>query len=344
MTARAVYDGAMYSEEDLASAVKAGVLSEDTADAFRRHVAQISRSPVADEERFRLVTGFNDIFVVIACVLLLLSLAWIGSSLAPPAGGTIAAAVAAWGLAEVFVRRRRMALPAIVLLLAFVGSVLAASSSILVSQPVSAGPVVGALAITAAAAWLHWRRFQVPITVAAGWAATLGVAVALVVWAWPDAIRFRAWLAFAAGVASFLLAMHWDAADTRRETRKADIAFWLHLLAAPLLVHSAFSALGVLDGRAVPGQALAVLALYVALALVSLAIDRRALMVSALGYVLYTFSALLKEQGVVSLNFAVTALVLGSALLLLSAFWHRSRAFVLGRVGPGLQARLPPTA
>ena len=106
-------------------------------------------------------------------------------------------------------------------------------------------------------------------------------------------------------------------------------------------MHSAFSALGVLSGTSA-AQALAVLALYVLIALVSLAIDRRALMVSALGYVLYTFSALLKETGVVSLNFAVTALAIGSALLLLSAFWQRSRAFVLRLVGPGLKARLPP--
>lgn len=332
----------MYSEEDLVSAVKAGVLSDETAAAFRQYVSQISQTPVADEERFRLITGFNDIFVVIACVLLLLSLAWIGAAVAPPAGGTIAVAIAAWGLSEFFVRRRRMALPAIVLLLAFVGAVLTAALSLLVDGPVSAPAVIGALAITAAAAWLHWRRFQVPITVAAGWAATLGLGVALVVWAFPDAIRFPGILSFAAGAASFLLAMRWDAADTRRQTRKADIAFWLHLLAAPLLVHSAFSALGVLSGRTTPAQALAVLALYVLIALVSLAIDRRALMVSALGYVLYTFSALLKETGVVSLNFAVTALAIGSALLLLSAFWHRSRAFVLRLVGPGLQARLPP--
>jgi hypothetical protein len=332
----------MYSEEDLVSAVKAGILSEEAAQAFRHHVAQVSRTPVADEERFRLVTGFNDIFVVIACVLLLLSLAWIGSAVAPPAGGALAAAAAAWGLAEFFVRRRRMALPAIVLLLAFVASVLTAALSILVDGPLTAPPLVGALAVTAAAAWLHWRRFQVPITIAAGWAATLGLALAVVVWAYPDAIRFTSAMAFVAGAASFLLAMRWDAADTRRETRKSDIAFWLHLLAAPLLVHSAFTALGVMQGRTTAGDALAVLVMYLLIGLVSLAIDRRALMVSALGYVLYTFSALLQETGVVSLNFALTALVIGSALLLLSAFWHRSRAFVLTRFGSPVQRWLPP--
>jgi len=64
-------------------------------------------------------------------------------------------------------------------------------------------------------------------------------------------------------------------------------------------------------------------------------------MVAALGYVLYTFSALLSQYGVVSLGFAITALAMGSALLLLSAFWHRSRALVLTCLPHALQARLP---
>ena len=70
----------MYSEDDLSSAVAAGVLTEASAEAFRAHVEQRQRSSAVDEEHFRLVTGFNDIFVVIACVLLLASLAGIGAS------------------------------------------------------------------------------------------------------------------------------------------------------------------------------------------------------------------------------------------------------------------------
>jgi hypothetical protein len=342
MTAAAVYHAAMFSEEDLVSAVNAGVLSDETAAAFREHVAQIGRTSVADEERFRLVTGFNDIFVVIACVLLLVSLGWIGSAVAAPAVGAVAAAAAAWGLSEFFVRRRRMALPAIVLLLAFVGAVFVAAITSLEPLPSRPLRAVVALAFTAAAAWMHWRRFQVPITVAAGCAAAIGFVIEIVIWAVPDALQHLSAFTFVAGVALFVLAMWWDAADPQRQTRRADIAFWLHLLAAPLLVHSVFTSIGVLRGETRPGQAVAVLALYVAIALVSLAIDRRALMVSALGYVLYTFSALLKQTGVVSLNFAVTALVIGSALLLLSAFWHGSRAVVLSRAGSRLQGWLPP--
>src|SRR5438874_3733945 len=37
---------------------------------------------------------------------------------------------------------------------------------------------------------------------------------------------------------SDLAAMAFDASDRERATRRADCAFWLHLLAAPLIVHS----------------------------------------------------------------------------------------------------------
>jgi hypothetical protein len=81
----------MYTDEDISSAVAAGVLTEEAATAFRAHVATLRNAAAVDEESFRLITGFNDIFVVIACALLLASLGWIGAALAPWLG---AAAVA----------------------------------------------------------------------------------------------------------------------------------------------------------------------------------------------------------------------------------------------------------
>ena len=329
----------MYSDEDLASAVGAGVLTDQAAEAFRMHVAQLRRAPAVDEEHFRLVTGFNDIFVVIACVLLLVSLAGIGAAAATWVGAA-AVAAAAWLLAEFFTRKRRMALPSIVLLLAFVGGVLAVVFLLLPQQ--TPGGFAVASAFAAAAACLHWWRFRVPITVAAGAAAVVGCAFALLISVAPEASNWLNALSLIAGVAVFTLAMRWDATDTMRQTRRSDVAFWLHLLAAPLLVHPIFTALGVTSGQANAGQAIVVVALYVAIALVSLAADRRALMVSALTYVLYAFSALLKQYGVVSLSFAITALAIGAALLLLSAFWHPTRAFVLGFLPPAIQQRLAP--
>jgi len=329
----------MYSEEDIASAVAAGVLTEASAAAFRAHVAQRQHSTAVDEEHFRLVTGFNDIFVVIACMLLLASLAGIGASYSTFLGGA-AVAAAAWLLAEFFTRKRRMALPSIILLLAFVGGVFATVFLALATKEMYGFAVASAFA--AGAAWLHWRRFRVPITIAAGAAAVVGFAFALFMWAAPGADKWLPTLSLVAGVVVFAAAMRWDGTDTLRQTRRSDVAFWLHLLAAPLLVHPIFTMLGVTGGHADLAQGLAVVVLYVAIAVVSLAVDRRALMVSALTYVLFAFTALLKQFGVVSLGFAITAFGIGAALLLLSAFWHPTRAFVLGFLPPALQQRLAP--
>ncbi|SVB12999.1 uncharacterized protein METZ01_LOCUS165853, partial [marine metagenome] len=68
----------MYTDDDIESAVEAGILTDDNAAAFRGHVSERRGAPLVDDEHFRFITGFNYIFVVIACVLSLVSLAWIG--------------------------------------------------------------------------------------------------------------------------------------------------------------------------------------------------------------------------------------------------------------------------
>jgi hypothetical protein len=328
----------MYSDEDIDSAVAAGAISAEAAAALRAHVAAQRHTPAVDEEHFRLVTGFNDIFVVIASALLLISVGWIGSTVEKWVGA-LATAAAAWVLAEFFVRKRHMALPAIVLLIAFCGNVFFA-----VFLPVKGAAAATAIAslVTVAAAWAHWMRFHVPITVAAGTAALAAALIAMLLYWVPVARDSLSLLLFVAGVAVFIAALRWDASDVRRETRSSDIAFWLHLLAAPLLVHPVFQVIKLTSGQGSVASALMATGLYVAIALVSLAVDRRALMVSALGYVLYAFAALLRSNGVVSLDFALTAFVIGSALLLLSAFWQVSRRFALGKLPRSMTSRLPP--
>ena len=294
----------MYSEGDLQDAVTAGVLSPQAAQALRDHVAQLRASPVVDEENFRLLTGFNDIFVAIAGIILLVAVGWLGNSVRLGAAehhpsvmsGALVAAVS-WGLAEYFTRQRRMALPSILLLAGFVGGVAFALGALAGQLFPDAGDretsliISGVAAFSALAAWMHWRRFMVPVTVAAG---------------------------------------------------AADVAFWLHLTAAPMIAHSLFNLLGVFRGDDISiGKAVVVILLYIAFGLVGLAVDRRALLVSSLAYVLFALYALFKQAGAVELSAAFTALVIGSSLLLLSALWHHARMLVVGALPPSLTNRLP---
>jgi len=337
----------MYSDEDLDAAVAAGALSAESAAAFRAHVGQLRATPAVDEEHFRLVSSFNDIFVAIAGTLVLVAVGWIAETITHGLVG-VAVAATAWGLAEFFTRKRRMALPSILFLLAFAGGVFA--TLVPTENIAMAGSRTGdigiklafAAAVTAGFTWLHWRRFRVPITVAAGAAALVGVAVGLLLAITPDLLKWMNVILFAAGIAVFAFAMRWDIADPLRQTRRSDVAFWLHLLAAPLIVHPVFTLFGLLSKDVEIGGAVVILLLYVVMAVIALIIDRRALMVSALVYVLAAISAVLEKFSAVSVSVALTALIIGSALLMLSAFWHVSRAGVVGRLPASWQQKLPP--
>lgn len=348
----------MYSEQDLQDAVQHGVLSEETVQAFKAFVADKKQISQVDEESFRLLTGFNDVFVVIACVMLMVAAGWIGGSLL---GSTLIAGIA-WFLSEVFIRRKQMALPAIVLFGAFtaaIGVTAATLYSVLMSIATlganangydkiqlftgtyKGGLLVG-FAVAVLAACLHWYRFRVPIAVAGGAATLIAFTLGLV--AKDISGDALLGLIFFAGLNVFFFAMWWDVRDPLRQTRRTDVAFWLHLLAAPLLVHPVFA---LLDFSSTPTGAwwrvVAVLVLYGLIAMISLCIDRRALMVSALAYVLYAFAELFKQSGVVELSFAVAAFIVASALLTLSVFWHRSRVFVLTLIPDYWRNRLAST-
>ncbi len=361
----------MYTEDDLEAALAAGVLDAPTLARLRHFQERRGAAPAVDEEQFRLITGFNDIFVSIACVLTLVAVGWIGADLAGDGAvwlvGALVAATA-WGLAEVFTARRRMALPSILLLAAFVAGLFEAGATLIAiplgvadwaggatahrwgfdasgdfRSAAAALTVAGGGAVAMGGAVAHWRRFHVPITIAAGVAALAAVLLALLVAAVPALEAHLTPLVFLAGLCAFALAMRWDMSDPLRQTRRSDVAFWLHLLAAPMIVHPIFMG-GLIDGGVTTGGAAAVIALYVVLALVALAIDRRALMVSALAYVLYALSSLFHSFGALTLNTALTALVLGSALLLLSAYWAVARSRVVMLLPPALAAKLPPVS
>ena len=123
------------SGDTLASAVAQGVLTAEQVDALRQLERARTAPPPAepkDDENFRFINGFSDIFVTIGLALFLGALSYSFNG----APGSLAVAVASWLLAEYFTRRRRMALPSIVLLLVFAVSVFVAVAEILDATPI----------------------------------------------------------------------------------------------------------------------------------------------------------------------------------------------------------------
>lgn len=352
----------MVRDEHINAAVAQGIITSDQAQRLRA-LAQDSSLREAlpadpDDERFRLIGGFNDVFVTIGVGLLVAALFALASVLEFRIGFAALAMVAAWGLSEIFSRRMRLALPSIALAIMFAGAgsfmgvfvgglfvTLADRLTSLVDaqRALAATPAIFAGLGAAAAALIHERRFHVPVDwaiAAAGLTYAIAHAVSFAVPGFSSALLFAI-----LGTCIFIAALRVDASDRERQTRRSDIAFWLHLVAAPMVVHGGIQLLvGSSDGMGT-GQALAVLAIFVLLGLVAIVIDRRALLVSGLTYAGVAMGYLLSQGVQQDMGLSLTLLGLAVVVLGLSAGWRSLRRAVLPLLPLGsLRHSIPPPA
>ncbi len=358
----------MLHDDDLDAAVGAAIVTQAQADALREFAVKrrsTGAAERADEEHFRFMRGFNDIFFTIGVVLFGIGVSIFAAMQGVPAVYALAAVVM-WGLAELLVRRMRLVLPGIAILVFFVMFVvstapmaylpvgdaggIAANSlqsrpSLIAGLLLSGSPlqmaikaIIGALA---AAGFYARFRFPFALLVIAGGAV---IAVEFAAATALDAAGVpRTALLLLCGVVIFGFAMWFDLSDRLRATRRSDCAFWLHVLAAPLIVHSL---IGLTAGQSFnPGNG--VLALIVAIAvlltIIALIIDRRALLVSALVYVGGVIAfALSKAILNPALTLIATLVVLGILVLALGVGWAVLRRRVLSFLPSHLVDRLPP--
>ena len=352
----------MIANEILAKGVEQGIISAEQAERLRALEGvggppELPASP--DDEQLRFIGGFSDIFVTIGLAMFLGAIGYFSLQAGGKPAMWIAVAITAWLLAEFFTRLRRMALPSIVLLIVFAVAVFIGASIFLgagmspYSYPLTPMGMFGIntseptlLAIAALVSVLltavHYWRFGVPITIAAGCGALTGTAVGLVYGLAPELspVAHNA-VILVCGVAIFALAMRFDMADPQRLTRRTDIAFWLHLLAAPLIVHSLIKGMVTVASKLSPESAVAIMVVFLALSFVAVLIDRRAMLVSGLSYAGFAFWTLISQAGFSDMTTPFTILTLGAFVLLLSAGWRPLRAGILGIVPSALTRRLP---
>lgn len=330
-----------YTEQDLQDAVRDGVVSETEANAFRSYMA--SRSPQLDEEAFHLYRGFNDVFVALASILLFTGIAWFTADLGVVAACLLVMAVAV-ALSEYFTLRRRLALTSIVYVLGF--SFAAATGMFRTIWPddqiVLSGGMIGALhdatrfgilaalACGAAAAGLFWWRYRVPIAVAVG-AFFVGAAT---YWTW---VLFSPFenpflganiVLLALGVGAFSFAMYWDVRDPGRTSLHSDVAFWLHLLAAPAIAHPIF---WWVQSGGLPAdwlEATAVVGCYLGLACVAVIVNRRAIMVAATAYLIGAVAWYFEELSAFY-SIAIALVLIGCVFLAMAVWWSNIRAALI---------------
>ena len=330
----------MYTNDDLNGAVEQGIFTQDSVETFRDYISEQKETKTVDEENFKLLTGFNDIFVVIASILLLSSAGWIASAVGSRFSAGVVALIA-WGLSEFFVGKRKMPLPAIVLLLVFVASIFKLFYIEPTYSSIEETGSIFAFAMAGVATIFHWKRFAVPITIAIGMGVVTLFLISSFIDMFPDSKEYIAFVIFLIGIGVFLVAMYWDMQDRKRVSNHSHVAFWLHLLASPLIIHSLFLGLGVFDNNIGSFALFSILFAYVLLSIISLTIERRALMVSSLLYVLYALKTLFTEYGFEGYGLSLGGVIIGLGLLFLTAFWTKARATVVGYMPSFIQLKVP---
>jgi hypothetical protein len=370
----------MFDDDDLEAAVAERILTAEQVEKLRAFVGgRRLAADRADDERFRFMRGFNDFFFAVGIVLF-------GAGIAYFAGreplNNLLAAMLVWALAEYLVRRMRLVLPGILLACLFAFFVFRLTDWASIAHLIGLSPNVqpqhaftpfelffgestrGAVAVralaTALATALFYVRFRLPFALLLIAASLVLFVLALISVFLPLGSATYPLLLLACGLAVFAAAMAYDLADRARTTRQTDCAFWLHLLAAPLIVHSLIRLiLPVPEAARVPAtpfgltmtttSAVTIVVIVACLTAVAVLIDRRALLVSALIYlgvaIGYALAGAVRtgadNQPII---FFATLVILGVLVLALGVGWQPLRRLFLRLFPPGLVNRLPPAA
>ncbi|MCY6383152.1 hypothetical protein [Hoeflea prorocentri] len=304
-----------------------------------------SHGSAREEEQFRFISGFNDVFLAIGVALFVSACVMSANIFSFSASSLAAAAVGMWLVSEILAVRMRRAIPSMIAALAFVGFTVTASHAFL-TDPVRFGPggLTQAYTVTIAAffwATLYYVRFRLPFSVfmigssavAIGFIAFMHLVSSGIetIEGFFKAQNLVAIYALVSGLIVFAIAMRIDRMDPERTSRKTDIAFWLHLLAAPLIVHALmYLATGIELGGLTTVVTLAsafwVIAIFVALSVVALVIDRRAILVAALTYLGGALWFIASSSRYASSNAElVSVLIIAIFVIGLGVGWHAIR-------------------
>jgi hypothetical protein len=342
----------MLTRDDLDEAVARGIVDKIQAakllDIGHERMQGLRRAAGRDE-RFVFMRNFNELFIAIGCALLGVATYFI-VTLAFVSIGFLAFVVGLallWGLAELLTGRLRLTLPSIVNAVFLV--LLAGLAGVLVRFPFLDMDYLrlgfpGLLSIGAAlpallAASLFYWRFRLPFALVLIAAAATAMLVATLISTAGEPILVTPAL-LAAGIASFAVAMWYDLSDRERLSRRADCAFWLHLIAGPLIVHSVVIGIWP-EGPLTPSIAATVLSIMALFALIALVVDRRALLVSSLAYIGTTMSWGFNMFGSGTHSLLATFLVLGVGVIVLGISWHSVRRLLLACLPAMIVNRLP---
>ena len=278
-----------------------------------------AEEPQDKEEPLKFIRSFGDIFISLGIVILIFAINMIGLSgyayLLPVLGFVV--------MAEWLVRVRRLSLPGIAILLAilyFVNKAIAFDHE---------NATIFGLGVLAVTSLLFYLRYKMPFSLLPLTASLVAIAMVQIgVKAIEQPLIF-----LGLGLVVFVVAMIFDVRDTERKSHLSDSAFWLHLLASPLIVHGAMVSLLFSQSswiQAIDKEIIIIVFFLVFLAL-ALLLDRRAMLVSTQLYMIYALTQVFEGQLNSTQNVLIYVLItIGLVVIFFGTYWYKTRYLLFG--------------
>ncbi|MDH5516886.1 MAG: hypothetical protein OEY36_03575 [Gammaproteobacteria bacterium] len=306
----------MISKSTLQQAAREGLLSAEQIEPLHRFIQQqASGTEPTTAESLKFIRSFGDIFITLGIVFLLMAINMTSlsglSNLLPVLIFVV--------LAEWLLRHRRLVLPGMAILIAllfFINKAISFDTEYALES---------AFLLLSVSSLLFYWRYKLPfalLPLAAGLVALFSVIIGL------DLLQQPAILALP-GLIIFSIALWFDTQDTARASSLSDNAFWLYLLAAPLIVHALMVTL-IISESAINKNILMML-FFAVFFLLALLIDRRIILVSSQLYLIYALTQLLQNQ-LGSTQEMMMYILIGLALFVIyfGTYWYKTRRLIFG--------------
>lgn len=311
----------MITRSSLEKAAEKNIIQEEQVEPLYQFLHEQPADTVSDnkEEPLRFIRSFGDVFITVGVIFLMISInltSVSGISYLIPAAFFVL-------LAEWLVRRRRLALPGMAILLSILYFVYRA-----IAYGSETTSLLG-LSVVAATSMLFYLRYKMPFCHLPLAASLVAMFIIMI-----DVNAFKNPIVFAvSGVIVFAVAMWFDSRDTERVSHLSDSAFWLHLLASPLLVHGLMLSMLTSEQEwlSLLNKEIMILFFFAVFFLTALFVDRRAMLISTQLYMIYAVTQILRNNSANPQDVVIFVLIgLGLFVIYFGAYWYKTRRLLFG--------------
>jgi len=315
--------------ETLLKASKQGIISkEQVKQLVDFEMSETGAHAENSEEQLRFIRSFGDIFITLGIIFVSIATAQFEFEIYYQ----IIPIIILVATTEWLVRLRRLALPGIALLI----STLYFTSNLIEYH--GTGFDLNSLLLMTAVAFIFYWRYKMPFTLLPIAMGMIAIVSALIEFDFTQ----TPYLFVIFGLIVFMVAMWFDSRDIERKTRLSDSAFWLHLLAAPLVVHGVMVSL-IIETNSLPFKEMLIIAFFVGFFLIALYVDRRAILVSSISYAIYAIVQLTKSNDFYIENLTLLIFVgFGVFIILFGVYWYKIRMVIFSKFSSAKLSKYVP--